>query len=308
MTGRIPLRLESGTNAIQTYGLTKRFGGVEVVSGMDLTVPEGAFYVLIGPNGAGKTTTFRMLLGLLNPTAGHAEVCGVRSRPDGRARVDVGLVPETHELPYGTLKVSQLMAHHASHHSSWDADYARRLSELLEVRQTVAYGRLSKGQTRRVQLLLALSHRPAVLLLDEPTDGLDPVARDVVQGVLAEHIAESQTTVLVATHLVYEMERFADHVGVLRGGRLVAQVARGDLHAHLKQYVLDVPEDWQPALELELPFIRQNGSPRERRWTVWGEEAAVTARLEQHGARVRAVDGLSLDEAALALLSGKDAL
>jgi ABC-2 type transport system ATP-binding protein len=307
MAVTIPLRLEGDAHAVRTYDLTKRFGRTDAVRGIDLTVPAGSFYLLVGPNGAGKTTTLRILLGLLRPTSGHAELYGVRCGPDGAARSLAGIVPETHNLPYGALKVQQLIAHHSVYYPGWDHDYAHHLVDTLDIRMDTAFGKLSKGQARRVQLLLALAHRPPLLLLDEPTDGLDPVARDTVQGVLAEHIAATPTTVLAATHLVYEMERFADHVGVLRAGRLTAQVTRADLHARLKRYVLEVPDDWQPGADAELAVFRQNGSPREQRWTIWGDEQAVTTRLEARGARVRAVAGLSLEEATLALLSGKDA-
>jgi ABC-2 type transport system ATP-binding protein len=306
MVASIPLHLDSAAAAVRTRGLTKRFGRTTALSDVDLTVPEGSFYLLVGPNGAGKTTAFRLLLGLLRPTSGHGEVCGLRCGPDGRARAHVGYVPETQELPYGTLTVRQLIAHHAAYWPAWDAQYAQRLVARLEVRPDAKYGKLSKGQARRVQLVLALAHRPPVLLLDEPTDGLDPVARDTVQGVLAEHIADAPTTVVVATHLVYEMERFADHVGVLRSGRLAAQLERTELQARLRRYELEVPDDWAPDLGADLALVRANGHPRDRRWIVWGDETAVTARLEQHGAVVRSVTALSLDEAALALLSGKE--
>lgn len=294
------------TFAVQTHGLTKRYGKTVAVAGIDLQVPEGAFYLLIGPNGAGKTTTFRMLLGILSPDAGHAEICGVRATPAAAARACIGFVPELHEMPYGWMRNEDLIAHHAGYHATWDADYARRLSSALEVRPRAKFGTLSKGQARRVQLLLALAHRPQVLLLDEPTDGLDPVARDTVQALIAEHIAETPTTVLAATHLVYEMERFADHVGVIRDGHLVRQVDREQLHARLRRYVLDVPDDWRPDITPELVVLKQNGTPRERRWTVWGDEAEVTGMLTAAGASVRSVASLSLDEAALALLSGKE--
>jgi ABC-2 type transport system ATP-binding protein len=293
---------------VRTHGLTKRYGRITAVDDVELMVPAGGFYLLIGPNGAGKTTTFRLLLGMMKPDAGHAEIGGVRCGPDSAARAHIGYVPELHAMPYAWLRVRDLIAHHAAYYPSWDSSYAARLADGLEVRMDRKYSRLSKGEGRRVQLLLALAHRPPLLMLDEPTDGLDPVARDTVQAMLAEHIAESPTTVIVATHLVYEMERFADHVGVLRSGRLVRQVPRSELQARLRRYVLDVPADWQPSLEAELPLIAQNGTPRERRWTVWGDESDVTRRLTAAGATVRSVGALTLDEAARALLGSKEQL
>ena len=115
---------------------------------------------------------------------------------------------------------------------------------------------LSKGQARRVQLLLALAHRPSILLMDEPTDGLDHVARDGMLELLAEHLADTPTTALISTHRVYEIEKLVDHVGIIRGGRLLAQMHTDALRSRLRRYSADVPEAWQPE-----DSIRDPGSP-----------------------------------------------
>jgi ABC-2 type transport system ATP-binding protein len=302
MKAVLPTQLAETSFGVRTHGLTKTFGGRDAVSDVNLTVPEGSVYVLMGPNGAGKTTTFRVLLGLLRPTRGTAEVCGTRSGPDGAVRAHIGFVPEGRSVPYPWIRVRDLLAFHSRYYPSWDATYAAHLSRALELRLDARYGKLSKGEARRVELTMALAHRPSVLLLDEPTDGLDPVIRATVLSLLAEHLAETPTTMVIATHLVYEMERFADHVGVMRSGRLVTQVDRASMQRQLRRYVLEVPENWS-APGLDIAILKENGMPRERRWTVWGDESEITRRLTAAGANVRAVSPLSLDEAALALLS-----
>ncbi|HSM05677.1 MAG TPA: hypothetical protein VK858_13765, partial [Longimicrobiales bacterium] len=160
---------------------------------------------------------------------------------------------------------------------------------------------------RRVQLLLALAHRPALLLMDEPTDGLDHVIRDTTLALLSEHLADTPTTFLISTHRVYEVERLVDYVGVLSGGRLLGQFSRADLRTHLLRYWTEVPEGWDASPPVDGRVIRQARGRREVEWTVWGDREQVTSSLERAGARVRDVEAVSVDEAATALLANREA-
>jgi ABC-2 type transport system ATP-binding protein len=274
---------------------------------LELRVPEGAVYVLVGPNGSGKTTTLRTLLDLVRADTGWAAVLGKDSVAEGpQARALAGYVPERQDAGYGWMKVQQLLDHHASYRSSWDPVYAAELMGRLEVRDHTKFGKLSKGEARRVQLVMALAHRPPVLLLDEPTDGLDPVMRDEALALLSDHVAETGATLLISTHLVYEVEGLGDHLGVLREGRLRAQLDRETLRARLRRYTLEVPDGWDGVASLEGRVIRTGGGGREVAWTVWGEEPDVLEQLKANGATVRDVDPLTLEEAAVALLAMKN--
>jgi ABC-2 type transport system ATP-binding protein len=293
--------------AIETRGLAKRFGSRVALEGLDLRVPPGSVYVLVGPNGAGKTTTLRILLDLVRADGGTAMVLGrdtVSSGPEVRAVS--GYLPERQDAGYPWMKVQRLLDHHASYRSGWAREYARTLLKRLEVRDHTKFGKLSKGEARRVQLVMALAHRPRVLLLDEPTDGLDPVMRDEALSLLSDHIAQTDTTLLVSTHLVYEVEGLGDRLGVLREGRLAAQLDRERLRTRLRRYTLEVPEDWSGAGALRDRVVRRNGRGREVAWTVWGDEAEVVERLKAGGATVRDVDPLTLEEAAVALLAMRE--
>jgi len=290
--------------AVEAHGLEKRFGSRVALDGMELRVPEGAVYVLVGPNGSGKTTTLRILLDLVRADAGRAAVLGHDTVKEGPwARAHVGYVPERQDAGYGWMKVQQLLDHHASYRSGWDPAYAAHLMERLEVRDHTKFGKLSKGEARRVQLVMALAHRPPVLLLDEPTDGLDPVMRDEALALLSDHVAETAATLLISTHLVYEVEGLGDHLGVLREGRLRAQLDRETLRRKLRRYTLEVPEGWGGVESLGDRVVRTGGSGREVAWTVWGEESEVLEGLKAGGATVREVDPLTLEEAAVALLA-----
>lgn len=292
----------AGPHAIVTRGLKKAYGRKTALDGLDLTVPRGSVYVLVGPNGVGKTTTFHVLLDLVLPDSGSAEICGADTHAEAAmARAHVGWVPETAEPAYGWMRIGHLVRYHAAFHPTWDETYAAELVKLFEIDTEARLDRTSKGMQRRVQLLVAMAHVPPVLLLDEPTDGLDPVMRDRTASALASHLDRNPTTILLSTHRVGEVERLADHLGVVRGGRIEAQLEREALRRNLRAYHLQVPDGWTGAPALEV--VSRRGSPREVAWTIWGDETEVAERLRASGATIRQVDPLSLEDAALALLS-----
>ena len=304
MMDTLPTELAvAGPRAVDTRALVKRYGETVALAGVDLAVPEGAVYVLVGPNGAGKTTTLKVLLDLVVADSGTARVCGLETHSDGaRVRAQVGYVPEQSGATYGWLRVGALMRYHAAYYESWDAAYARELSRVFQIRPDARFSSMSKGQQRRVQLLMALAHRPPVLIFDEPTDGLDPVMRTQTMSTLAEHLARFPTTVLMSTHQVHEAERLGDHLGVMRSGRVDVQITRDALHRKLRTYRLQVPDTWAGVPALESAVMRRNGTPREMAWTIWGEADEITQRLSAGGATVRQVDSLTLEDAALVLL------
>lgn len=295
--------LDQGPLAISTRGLAKRYGDIVALDKVDVSVPEGAVYVLAGSNGAGKTTLMESLLDLVPGVEGTAEVFGLDCRTQGpQARAQIGYVSARQDWGYGWMPVGRLLQHHAAFYPSWDEGYASKLVKTFELPLDRKFGNLSKGYARRVQLALALAHRPPVLLLDEPTDGLDRVVRDELFGILAEHIAETPTTILVATHLIYEIEPFADHLGVLRDGRLIAQLSRDRLHRMLRRYRAGIPEGWTAPERVEQCVVHRADSGREIQWIVWGEEEEVGAQLSNSDAVLRDVAPLTLDDAVLALL------
>ena len=290
--------------AARTRGLCKRFGAQTALDGLELTVPEGAVYVLVGPNGAGKTTTLRALLDLTRADAGAAEVFGLPCAERGaEARARIGFVPDAQDFPYGDLSVDALLAHHAAYFPAWDGAYAGELKRKMSIDGGLRYGALSKGQARRVQLVMALAHRPPLLLMDEPTDGLDPLAQDRFQALLAEHLAGSPTTVLLSTHRVHEVEGLGDTLGVLRDGRLVAQLGRDQLERRLVRVRAEVPADWAGEPALRVPVVRRGGRGREVAWSVWSEAEEAAAAFTAAGATVRQVERLNLEEATRALLA-----
>ena len=304
MTSPLPTSLHSSELAVTTRALSKQYGALRALHDLALQVPEGAVYLLVGPNGAGKSTAIKILIDQVRPTAGVAEVLGLNPQVHpALVRANVGYVPEQLDWGYGWMRVGRLLEHHARYFPTWDAAYANRLAKSFALKLDQKMSTLSKGQGRRVHLVMALAHRPPLLVMDEPTDGLDPVMRDETLGVLIDHIAQTPTTVLLSTHHVSEVERLADHIGVLRDGELRAQMPLDELRRDLRRYRAQIPVGWQGTSMFGDAVIRRVTTRNEVDWTVWGEESVVAGELVGAGAMVCESAPLSLHEATLALLT-----
>ena len=238
MTQRPPSdgsRDEQGTAttlAIETSGLTKRFGDHVAVDGLDLSIPRGHVYGFLGPNGAGKTTTMRMLTTLLPPTEGTATIMGTPLADRRAITLQIGYLPEEPPV-YEELTGREQLSYVAFLHDVPDDVAAGRIDELL-ARLDMAedadrrISTYSKGMRQKIGLIQALLHEPAVLFLDEPTSGLDPRAARTVLDVLAE-LVDEETTVFLSTHILSVVDELADTIGVLHEGRLVAEGSPADL-------------------------------------------------------------------------------
>ena len=294
--------------AVETTNLSKHYDKQPALEQVDLRVPEGSVYVMVGANGAGKSTTFKILMNLERPDSGNASVFGLDTAAKGpEVRAQIGYVPEHYDAGYRWMTSARLLQHAAAFYPSWDRAYADRLIKSLDIRMHRKTGSLSKGEGRRLQLVMAMAHRPRLLLLDEPTEGLDPVARRQLLTLIAEHLADSPTTIVIATHHVHEVESLADYIAALNGGRLVAQMSRDDLQRNVKRYQLELPENWKSPAGFIATQTRTSASGHDAHWTIVGEEREVVERLTQSGARVREVQPLSFEDAAIALLSGEQA-
>ena len=212
------------TTMIEVSGLQKHYGKIKALDGIDFSVREGELFGLLGPNGAGKTTTVKILLGLTHATSGNASVCGMPVRnPESRRRV--GYLPEGHKIP-NYLTARQALSIFGRMSGMETAEIKKRIPELLDKVKLsqwadVRIKKFSKGMTQRLGLASALIHSPKVLLLDEPTDGVDPVGRREIRDLLRAEAANG-TCVLLNSHLLSEIELTCDRVAVLRHGKVAA--------------------------------------------------------------------------------------
>jgi ABC-2 type transport system ATP-binding protein len=297
-----------GSFAVSTTNLIKEYEREAVLRSVNLRVPTGSAYLLAGTNGAGKSTLIRLLLNLEKPSSGSAMVSGLDPQRFGPAvRVSTGYVSEEIEPGYSWMRAEQLFEHRARLYPTWDRAYASHLVALLDVRMDKVIGKLSKGQARRVQLVGALAYRPSLLLLDEPTDGFDPIVRDKVLELLSAHLAETNCTTVISTHLASEVDQLVDHVGVLHRGQLLCQGTRDSLMGSITRYEIEAPRDWHlPSNIASRPLRLESGLGRSRTLVIQGDRGELEVSLQRCGATVRAKTGLSLSEAVLFVLKNGD--
>jgi ABC-2 type transport system ATP-binding protein len=219
------------TPLITITGLTRRFGATTALNDVTLTVPRGGVYGLVGANGAGKTTLIRHILGLLRAQQGTVRVFGLDPVADPVGVLSrIGYLSEEHDLP-GWMRVGELIRYTRAFHPAWDDAYAEELRHAFGLEPRSRVDTLSKGQKARLGLLLALAFRPELLLLDEPSSGLDPVVRrDIVEAIIRT-IADEGRTVLFSSHLLDEVERVADHVTMISDGRIALSAPLDELRA-----------------------------------------------------------------------------
>jgi ABC-2 type transport system ATP-binding protein len=207
--------------AIQTEKLVKHYGKVEALRGLDLQVKRGEIYGFLGPNGAGKTTTIRCLLDTIRPTEGRAVVLGLDPQQDPvGVRARVGYLPGELNL-YSNMKVKstlRLLNSLRANEANWD--YIKEIADRLDLNLDLAIKDLSKGNKQKVGVVQAFMHRPELLMLDEPTAGLDPLVQQEVLQMVREARAEG-ATVFFSSHVLSEVEEIADRVGIIRKGELV---------------------------------------------------------------------------------------
>lgn len=249
--------------AIEVRNLRKRYSArITALDGISFTVQPGELFGLLGPNGAGKTTTVKILLGLTHATEGSAAVDGLPvSDPESRRRV--GYLPEGHKIP-GYLTARQALSIFGRMSGMETAAIARRTDELLErVKlsqwRDVRVKKFSKGMTQRLGLACALVHDPKVLLLDEPTDGVDPVGRREIRDLLREE-AKNGVAVLLNSHLLSEIEMTCDRVAVLRKGKTAAEGTVEELTRKTAQYKLVA----SPIDESMIAAFRESGATANR--------------------------------------------
>jgi len=282
-------------------GVSKSFGSDRVLEEVNLTVEKGEIFAFLGRNGAGKTTTILMLLGLLERDGGEIRVLGLDPVKDSlEIRRRVGYMAEDQTM-FGWMRVEEILGFLAPFYPTWDRATVNRFASNFELPLKAKIKTLSKGQNARLALLLALAHRPELVILDDPTLGLDPIARKEFMREVIDHLQGSGATVFFSSHLLYEIEPVADKVAILDKGRIVRQAETEELRNTVKRVLL---RDSRSVVPREVPGLLDVDRKGDRvAYVVENAEGAI-GLLRDRNVPHEVVD-LNLDEIFEAYIIGR---
>ena len=285
--------------AIATKDLTKTYGSIRAVRGINLTVPRGSIYGFLGRNGAGKTTTIKMLLGLGRPNAGSARVLGMDAL---RERIPIlqrtAFVSEKKTL-YASFSASELVRFSRGFYPNWSDSAVEKYAGIFEIPMKQRFEQLSNGNQTKVWLLLALCQGADLLILDEPTTALDPITVDQLMRVLAADAVDRGCTIFFSSHQLEEVERIAEYVGFIDHGNLLMEARLDDIKSEFRLITAagsSLPAQTSPqvlSVEVDQDFYR---------YVVTRDAEGFAAALSQNGATVTSIAPLSLREIFLQLV------
>ena len=259
---------------LEIRSLTKTFGGFKALDALSMAVPRGAVYGLVGPNGAGKSTAIRHILGVYRPDSGEVLFDGAPVYENPAVKERIASIPdEIFYFPSASLE--DMHKYYKGIYPNFDDELYGKLYEVFRLPRDMQLRRFSKGMQKQAAFHLSICTRPDMLVLDEPVDGLDPVMRRQVWSLLLSDVAQRETTVLISSHNLRELEDICDHVGIMDHGKMLLERSLADMQGstHKLQLVGETPEG--------LDILHESASGRLRTLVVRGNaqqiEAAVSA-------------------------------
>jgi ABC-2 type transport system ATP-binding protein len=285
----------SAESVVSIANLSRRFGSKTVLNDLSLYVPKGCVFGLVGENGAGKTTLIKHVLGILRAESGSVRVFGLDPVANPVPVLErIGYLAEQPDLP-GWMRVDELIRYSQAFYPNWDAAYAEQLRRQFGLNSSARIKTLSKGQCAKAGLLTAQAHRPDLLLLDEPSSGLDPVVRRDILEAIIRTVADEGRTVFFSSHLLEEIERVSDYIAMIQRGKVVLFGSLDDIKSQHRRITLrfDSPQSASPAIPGALSVA---GIGRE--WSVVcnGARAEMPGIAATLHASIVEENSLSLDE------------
>ena len=284
---------------LEVCNLTKTFGDFKALDDLSMTVPKGAVYGLVGPNGAGKSTAIRHITGVYRPDSGTVHMDGtcVYENPDVKIRM--GYIPDD-IFYFPSASIEDMCDFYRGIYPQFDMDLYNRLFEVFNLPKKSPIRRFSKGMQKQAAFHLSICTRPDLLILDEPVDGLDPVMRRQVWSLLLSEVAQRETTVLISSHNLRELEDICDHVGIMDKGKMLLERSLEDMQGTTVklQIVGEAPEN--------LEVLHESSSGRLKTLVVRGSAEEVAAKVQATNPAYFDVLPLSLEEIFIYELGGVD--
>ena len=277
--------------------VTKSFDGFKALDDLNLTVPKGAVYGLVGPNGAGKSTAIRILTGVYRPTEGSVSMEGMPIYENPMTKTRIGYIPDD-IFYFPSASLEDMRKYYKGMYPNFDDDLFNRLYEVFNLPKKSPIRRFSKGMQKQAAFHLAICCRPDVLILDEPVDGLDPVMRRQVWSLILSDVAQHETTVLISSHNLRELEDICDHVGIMDHGKMLLERSLADMQGNIVklQIVGDIPEN--------LDVLHESASGRLQTIIVRGTAQQVEAAVKTMNPTYYDILPLSLEEIFIYELGG----
>ena len=282
---------------LELKNITKTFGNFKALDDLSMTVPRGAVYGLVGPNGAGKSTAIRHVLGVYRPDSGTVTFDGVSVYENPAAKVRIGSIPDDiFYFPSATLE--DMHNYYKGLYPQFDDALFTKLYDIFQLPKKSPIRRFSKGMQKQAAFHLSICTRPDMLVLDEPVDGLDPVMRRQVWSLLLSDVAQRETTVLISSHNLRELEDICDHVGIMDHGKMLLQRSLADMQGatHKLQLVGEIPDG--------LEILHESASGRLRTLVVRGSAEYIAAQAKTTSPAYFDVLPLSLEEIFIYELGG----
>ena len=282
---------------LQMCNVTKSFGNFKALDDLTMTVPKGAVYGLVGPNGAGKSTAIRVLSGVYRPDSGSVTMEGLPIYENPNTKVGITSIPDdVFFFPSATLE--DMRAYYKGIYPKFDDTLFARLYEVFQLPKKGQIRRFSKGMQKQAAFHLSICTRPDVLILDEPVDGLDPVMRRQVWSLILSDVSQRDTTVLISSHNLRELEDICDHVGIMDRGKLLLERSLEDMQGSIHKLQMVC------AQTPELDILHESNSGRLRTLIVRGSAEEITHKTKLCDPAYFDVLPLSLEEIFIYELGG----
>ncbi len=258
---------------LKMENVTKTFGGFKALDDLSMTVPKGAVYGLVGPNGAGKSTAIRLLTGVYRPDSGAITMEGAPVYENNALKQRIGYIPDD-IFYFPSASLEEMRKYYKGMYPTFDDDLFARLYDVFQLPKKSQMRRFSKGMQKQAAFHLTICTRPDVMILDEPVDGLDPVMRRQVWSLILSEVAQRETTVLISSHNLRELEDICDHVGIMDHGKMLLERSLADMQGSTVkvQLVGDAPEG--------LNILHESQSGRLRTLIVRGGAQDISEQLQ----------------------------